>query len=576
MNREIQNRFHLLMQVIRDTGRRLAALCLISAVAVVFVFIGGSCWFLFHNYERMNRTYYAAMFRDVFLFQQDIIRKDGYKNDVHDAAVAVSRQRGVVNVWFTDRDGRLLYHTDRNFYSEYGARRLPAEFYESIRTVWRFSEGFPAVNTTPIDIKTLRMSMPLYPFGNDEADFIMGMDARRFIFVPENLSYAILIGAGFIVVSVIILFFPLFMILRNKMKQLTTQVRTAAGAVLAAPEAGPGEEVVRPEGVAEPTGEEVVRPEGVAEPAGEEVVRPEGVAEPEEPREEPMAAVTGKPTGEEAEPAGEEAEPAGEEIAKPEETGGKEVAAGTETRPVIGREEFMKIREEVFGKRTIELPFVQASNYVLDSREVGGDYIFHAKSGEGKADVHFYIGYSTPASGESAVPTMTLMIGEELKKLAEDGAPLRTLFNGCNRLCIENKISLDLSVIRFEGDTKKVEYAAGGNGKGLYLKSGNGEVKELLLESPRPGTTEEGGFSESISVAELRFNSEDIFVLIPAKTAGAAPGGTSLEEILRSEILKSRDLSAQTIGMEVVGRFEEAVAGGEALPRAGFVVVKYL
>ena len=561
MNREIQNRFHLLMQVIRDTGRRLAALCLISAVAVVFVFIGGSCWFLFHNYERMNRTYYAAMFRDVFLFQQDIIRKDGYKNDVHNAAVAVSRQRGVVNVWFTDRDGRLLYHTDRNFYSEYGARRLPAEFYESIRTVWRFSEGFPAVNTTTIDIKTLRMSMPLYPFGNDEADFIMGMDARRFIFVPENLSYAILIGAGFIVVSVIILFFPLFMILRNKMKQLTTQVRAAAGAVLAAPEAGPGEEAVRPEGVAEPVGEEAVRPERAAEPVGEEAVRPEGVAEP---------------AGEEAVRPERVAEPAGEEIAKPEETGGKEVAAGTETRPVIGREEFMKIREEVFGKRTIELPFVQVSNYVLDSREVGGDYIFHAKAGEGKADVHFYIGYSTPASGESAVPTMTLMIGEELKKLAEYGAPLRTLFNGCNRLCIENKISLDLSVIRFEGDTKKVEYAAGGNGKGLYLKSGNGEVKELLLESPRPGTTEEGGFSETISVAELRFDSEDIFVLIPAKTAGAAPGGTSLEEILGSEILKSRDLSAQTIGMEVVNRYEAAVAGGEALPRAGFVVVKYL
>jgi len=375
MSIDIKDRIGFLLHSLKSSRKKITALLLIAAFVAVLLFLSGSFYFLFRYYESINSTYYESIMRGVYSFQDEIIHQDSYRDDVTRITQTLLENRGVEKAWVSDRYGRLIFHTDSSVLEEYRSKRLPSEYYANIELVWQFQNGYPRIKVVPLKgWLTQRISFPLYPFGREAADFIIGMDVTRFVNLPDRLQLLIPFSVAYIVAAILLLFFPSFFLIRMKLQTIESQAGFFMSRTL------PPQEVSEMAGV---TVESAVPEAAFEQPQETQTIRPT-----EKPAETSTPAAS--ETTVEQKPAEEtklESKPEVKEEAKNQPETEKTMAAGDKMR-----ETFLKLKAIHFKKHAAELSFVQANSYIFHSEGVEGAYLFYHQAGKS----HFYLTYSVP------------------------------------------------------------------------------------------------------------------------------------------------------------------------------------
>ncbi len=615
MDMDIQKRLQMLIQYIRQSRKRVVVTALIASTAAVFIFILGSYYLLFDYYEQQQKGHYTTILKNISLLQAKLITKGTYREDIIALCTSLARQRGVLNAWVTDKFGRLMYHTDSNTYAALRSKRLTSEYYESIQHSWEFSEGTPVMNDVLLqDRLSMRVTIPLYPFGREDYDFILGMDVKRFVSLPATIRSLVLISAGYLAGSILLLFLPVFLWVRNRFQDLVSHSRVLIGPLgfegpqamdLRQPPASARKETVPAAAVSEAMEEEVrLKLQKLRELEEERKKR----ATEERPKEVAGAGAVerGKEeVEEEIEPGVEEGEEAGEEIAVEEERPGKEVpseAGGEAGEEAVIREEvrpeekkilmeetvervgveevevekrlerFVKLRSTLFKKQTLELPFIQAHSYIFHSKGVEGSFIFYHKSN----DRHFYVCFSLSGAKPERLFELIPETRTYMKKILGKGRSIKELYIDYNEYCLQKTINSHLALLHIDEAKTLVEFASCGGGYALYLKGNEEEVKDLVFDLPAAGTLHRNDLERVFYSADVRFSPNDIFALLPKEASTFSIGKKRFDELVRESLKGHRDLSPQTIGMDIVSSIEGFEPGTLTIPETGFILLKYL
>jgi len=590
MSIDIKDRIGFLLHSLKSSRKKITALLLIAAFVAVLLFLSGSFYFLFRYYESINSTYYESIMRGVYSFQDEIIHQDSYRDDVTRITQTLLENRGVEKAWVSDRYGRLIFHTDSSVLEEYRSKRLPSEYYANIELVWQFQNGYPRIKVVPLKgWLTQRISFPLYPFGREAADFIIGMDVTRFVNLPDRLQLLIPFSVAYIVAAILLLFFPSFFLIRMKLQTIESQAGFFMSRTLPPQEvsemAGVTVESAVPEAAFEqPQETQTIRPtEKPAEtstpaasettveqkPAEETKLESKPEVKEEAKKEAKETVVKSAFKGDAVKSAVEikEAKPAAKKKSIQPETE-KTMAAGDKMR-----ETFLKLKAIHFKKHAAELSFVQANSYIFHSEGVEGAYLFYHQAGKS----HFYLTYSVPEGDPETLYEQIPGLRAGFRGSIEEGAQLKDLLVRYNDLCRARKLSVDLSLVHINENTKNVEYSSCGSATACYLKQGEEEVKTLVFDYPRLGELAKKEFSDKVRTADIRFGRDDIFVVLPPNAEDIKLEEEQFDSLIKETILRDRSLSAQIIGMEVVNRIESlSEEQKKTLPETGFIVLKFL
>jgi hypothetical protein len=565
MNMGIENRIQMLVQYIKNSRKSILITALIASAVAIFVFLAGSYFFLFDYYEELHRNYYRSIIGDVSSFQEKLISQGSYRDDMQKIAGVLMRRKGVLNVWFTDRFGKLIYHTDQRVLGDYKSRRLPADYYESIEHMWEFENGLPIMHIVPLtDWLNLRVSLPLYISGREDHDFIVGMDVKRFFIIPGSLRIVVLFSAAFIILAVIIVYFPLFFWVRERFGDMETQalVLTTPMKSQLSPVAGEvspeplEDEIIAPE---QETAEPVETPQPVsAQPAPAQPSAEKSVEEPQKTEEKPTPVVA---------KVVEKEKPAAQKKAKAEKFMSKEIE---EDRKLI---QFLKEKRTLFAKSTVELGFVQAHSYVFNSKGAEGSYFLYQKGNKN----HLYACFNLPSAKPVEAFTLIPEIGHTLQSGLKESMEINDLFGLYNDYFNKGNVTIDLALVLIDEVKGSVAYSACGKGYALYLKNGEEAVKELRLENPLLGGSSWDTLRGSFSSADIKFNQNDILTMLPQDAASIKIGKDTLDRQIRVDLVQYRNLSAQTLGMEIVNRFDSLdLKEKNTVPQTGFVMIKFL
>jgi hypothetical protein len=565
----VQEKIDIFMKYIRATKRKVFSTALAASIICVLLFVAGSYWLLYTYFERIVKDYYSSVLRNISAFQYELIGKESYIEDLKDIAMAVVRYKGVEHVWFTDRFGRLIYSTDSGVFKQYRKRRLPSDYYESIEWVWSFEEGYPKAHIVPINrFFSLRYSIPLYANSRDEYDFIMGMDVKRFIYLPQKLSLLLPVSIGYVGFFIILLFFPIFFWVNSRFSGIIIQAKTLFGSMefdrgrTVAPEypGSQGEPQTEGETQAPPEPAAPLEPEEETEEgAPEETQAPRETKSPEEisARVKPKEKIKAKTSEETKAP---------EEIKAPEEM----------QSPVEKEQEadslalFYEKSKDIFMKEDIELPFIHASSFVHHSQKLEGSYVYTHR---GKNAIYFASFIFPYKEASEALAHTDAMITFMQKKM-DDGARLRELSRELNGFCLDNSIELDLSIVSIYEEERTVQYGSYGSGYSLYIKHDEERVKELALRLPRLGTVSKDKVKEifSFSDADIKFITDDIFILLPQNAAEVDLDGTNFVDTVKKDIPARKGQGVR----EITEYFSKSFKGKLDIPQTGFVVFKFI
>ncbi|UCB45496.1 MAG: hypothetical protein JSV25_15010 [Spirochaetota bacterium] len=581
----VQEKFDIFVRYIRDSKRKIFSAAIIASIISVILFVAGSYWFLYYYYDSIVRDYYSSILRGVSALQQELIGKESYTEDLRDIANVTSQHKGVKHVWFTNRFGKLIYSTDSELLEQYSKKRLPADYYESIQLVWSFEGRYPKAHAVPIDrFLSLRYSIPLYAYGREDYDFIMGMDVKRFIYLPDNFSLLLLISTGYIVFFIALLFFPIFIWVRSRFSEITTQAKVFFGSM--------GSEAGRPAIPAEletPKGyqpkEAIKTPEESPATLKPQTPKEDEIpVKPEEAKEKPPK-VPEETTATKKMRAAEKApEKLKEEVmetkalketkapVKPEvakEKPSLEVKEeGEKTQEADSLALFKEKKKDIFLKEDIELPFIHASSFVHHSEVLAGSYIYTHRGKNALYFTSFILPYKETSD---ALKHTDEMLGF-LQQNMDEGKSLRELSGVLNSFCLERSVELNLSFISINEEDRAVQYSSYGSGYALYLKNDDDKVKELVLQMPKLGTVSKDKIDTISSFADIKFVRNDIFLLLPQNAAGIDLDGMNLTDHVKKEILTVKGQGAREITTHLSKPFETK----SGIPQTGFVVFKFI
>ena len=523
MDKDALKQTEFLTGYIRDSKRKVIIGAIAASVVSVLLFVAGSYYLLFRFYERMTEDYYASLLRGVSSFQDTLIQNSSYRDDIEQIASTVQRYRGVKHVWFADRSGRLVYSTDADLLAQYRRKRLPSQYFESVQRLWQFENGYPVPRVVPITrFLSQRFSVPIHAYGDEEFDFVMGIDAARFVYLPQQTDKLILISAGYIVVFASLLFFPLFILVTGRFNSLAARARMMFSTFGPAPG--------KPGAIEEPVSQE---PASFETPLEEAASR-----EPEAPA----------PEAQEAEKTEDQPE---------EEVEGKEVP---DNRLAL----FIKKKKEIFMREDLQLPFIHASSYVHHSDGIEGTYIYTHRSGE---KIYFVL-FVSPEKDEGGASARIDELISFFNEKIEASLHVKDFTGKLNGYCLENSLELNLSLIAIDAKEKNVRYSSFGTGRAIYAKKGAEQTNELLLDMPSLGTSSEKEFSEGASYADIRFAKDDLFMLLP-QNIGLIEG---LLETIREDLLAGREQSAFDLSSSIGMRFQAL----SDIQQTGFVIVKFV
>jgi hypothetical protein len=528
MDKDALKQIEFLAGYIRDSKRKVIIGAIVVSIVCVLLFVVGSYYLLFRFYERMTEDYYASLLRGVSSFQDTLIQKSRYRDDIKQIASAVQRYRGVKHVWFTDRSGRLVYSTDADLLEQYRQKRLPSQYFESVQRLWQFENGYPVPGVVPITrFLSQRFSVPIYAYGHEEYDFVMGIDAARFVYLPQQTDKLILISAGYIVVFASLLFFPLLIMVTGRFNSLAVRARMMFSSFGPAPG--------KPEEKEEPAPQE---PAPQQEPASFETPLQEGV---ETASREPAAPAPAEEQEEEVE--------------------GKEVP---DNRLAL----FIKKKKEIFMREDLQLPFIHASSHVHHSDGIEGTYIYTHRSGE----KIYFVSFVSPGKDEDSASARIDELISFFNEQIEACAHVKDFTGKLNRYCLENSLELNLSLIAVDAKEKNVRYSSFGTGRAIYTKKGEEKTKDLILHLPNIGTSSEKKFSEGASYADIRFEKDDLFMLLPQNIGLIDAVGEGLLEAIKEDLLGGREQSAFDLSSSIGMRFQAL----SDIQQTGFVIIKFV
>ncbi len=617
---DIQDRSNILFNFIEKTKRQIIASAFLVSFITLLIFIIGSYFLLFHYYERISKEYYSSFLQNVTSFQKVLIRREFYWEDLKNICLSIKKNRGVVDVWCTDRSGKLIYHTEETFFNEYKSKRLPSQYYESINHLWSFENGSPEINIQKTkEWLLLRMSVPIYSFGLKDPDFVLGMDVKRFISIPKKLKSITLSMFFYIAASLFILFFPLFLWLRGRFDRMISQAGIIIGTIPPIPESDfgewgkqtvmeeeklpPGPEIIvqrepeppspfpqpqRP--VKSPTvekeerrveEEQVVEKESVVEE--ERVVEEEQVVEKESKFEEEKEEVSPPVSkieeeierelsrAQEREEKAPTAETAQMETVSTRDEGKsmEEVISDKLSNPIIM---LMDKKQELFKKKDLDLSFIQATSYVYHSKSSNGSYLSHYKND----NQQLYLIFSYPDVNPSFASEQLSQISDLFNTAMSTGSTQKDLLNRFNNFCNEKYLHIDASSVMINEDDKKVAYTSCGTGKAIYIKHNEEVVKDLILDIPGLGSIAEGEFSDTFSYAEIDFVTDDIFILLPQNASEIVIDNEPLIEVIKKNALEKRRGSTAEIGEKIHSIIDSFKKIERKMPETGFIVFKFL
>lgn len=574
------NHFEVLISSIRSARKRIISSALIISFISLLVFVFGSYLFFFQYITRLSNEYYGAILKNVSEYQGVSIGKETYWDDLREISLEMKNHRGVVEVWSTDRFGKLIFHSDAVIFSEYKSKRLPLEYYDSINHMWEFQQGYPQINIEETDSWFLqRLSIPLYPFGREDYDFVIGMDVKRIIFLPDNMLHIQLFLAGFILFSLFVLFFPLFIWMRSRFSAVMSRARYVAGSMnLAQVSQAP------------PSGKTAAQQkEEESVPTGsppDERLTPRWEMEPRlaEEREEQR----------QAQPPSFVAEEIDRELftrsapfpERHEETSTQTRAEETAHAPVMSAGEEKKIEEQLrtnptlilmdmkhslYKKKNLDLPFIQTISHVYHSKTSSGSYLLYQQ----KERHHLYLMFSYPDINLEFAAEQLNEISNCVHSEFEESGDNRSVLKGLNNYCVENNIHIDASVVTIDESDGKVAYTSCGEGYALYLKHNEETVKELKLDLSGLGRLSEDEFEEAFSYAEIDFVSNDLFVLLPQNGTEIRIGEKTLIDILKEMLLENKDRKVSEIGDAINGVIEPHKKSAPKFPESGFMIMKF-
>lgn len=544
MNMDIESRLQYLIRNFRNSRKTILISVLAAALIAILIFIGGSYFFLLTYFEELHQSYYGAILRDVSSFQSSLIGRDTYRDDMRNLARTIQKYRGVNHVWFTDRYGKLIYHTDDAVLGEYRARRLPSEYYESIEQSWEFEAGYPLMYRVVLRNRlTIRVSLPLYISGRENHDFILGLDVRRFLFIPYDIRYMVLFSAAYFLLSFLLLFLPVFFLIRWRFREAESQARMIVGQ-------GASPFGVQPSAPGLPTATSAPAP---VQPAPAAVQPVEAAEVPEAP---------GAPEAPEA-PAPErkpQAPPAPKAMSEEIESDKMFIT-------------FLKQKRSLFSEQDVETDFLQAHNYALHSKGAEGSYLLY----QGVGDRHLLGCFSAASGKPPEIYDVIVEIAETIRSSLKAGVTVGELLKSYNSYSRKQKRSFEISLALIDEANRSVEYSCSGVETAFYLKGGEDSLKELRLENPKLGSLPSKEFGQRLSSADINLSKNDLFSLPAHNAASVKIGDAFLDALVRYELVSQRKLAASEIGSNVVKRFESLeLAVKNSLPQTGFIIIKFL
>jgi len=596
----IQGRLDTLIQYIRRARRSISSVSFLLTILLYSLFVAGSYYFLFNYYERMVGIYYASLLRSISQYQQQLIGRVSYWKDIEHMCTLLSKNRGVLDVWCTDRFGKLIYNTDIKMNEQYRGKRMPSEYFESINHVWEFQDGYPVAKRVAVNgFLEYRVSIPLYSFGQELHDFVVGMDVKRFVFLSNKMTTILLFLGGYVIFTILLIHLPFFFWIRSRFSRMASQARMVIGAIQVEVEKEasqslparepPAESMAQEEAleVQEEASEEekwvppavqareipvipepAVEEETIEEEVAEEEVSEEEVSEEEAPEEEVSEEVAREKW------VSEEVEETGRTLEEPPPTIPTEVEiAGMEEKlksnPILY---LMDAKQSLFRKENLSLDFLQAVSYNYNSKSSEGSYLLY-QAGD---NLHFYAIFSYPDVNPVFATDQLSLIAEYFRSAIGVEPQSRHLFKTLNLYCLENNLHLDLSSVLIRADERKMEYSSCGKGQAIYLKNKENVVKSLNLDIDALGIISDAELEEAFSYAEIEFGSGDLFVLLPQNVDEVHIEGESMQNLIKRMLLDSGQLGAEEIASMITEQIEQYRKKDRKFPQTGFVLFKFL
>jgi hypothetical protein len=573
-----------LVRDIREAKRKIMLGAIAASILSVLLFVLGSYYLLFRYYDGMTQDYYSSLLNGVSSFQTDLIGKENTIGDLKRIAGELSLYRGVKEVWFADRFGRLVFATDSELLSQYKNRRLPSEYFGSVQHVWRFENGRPVPKIVPVRKFLLqRFSIPVYPFRTEGYDFVLGIDVKRFVYLPEK-DFLIYLSAGYFVVFSALLFFPLFFWVSNRLGSIAARVPMIVGSQVSGIPRAAQEKEAQPDVVDEEPQTagafdtaEAVSSRETGWDGGKAESKPRPQTGTNEKQRSTRPSMEKKRRAEAKRPSADKMSvdrSSGDEASSTEEASHDIVAdqvadAAARTDAVAL---FAERKKALFMHEDFKLSFIHASSYVHNSSGLDGSYTYTHRTGEKVYFVSFLLPYR---SAEDALANLDGLLNTFNDRIERAGH-IRDFSKSLNEFCLENGMKLNLSVIAVETGEKSVHYSAFGSGRALYLKSGKMEPKELLLGFPELGAVTEEAFSEHPTFADIRFQQNDLFVMLPQDVfqpgAGSDAGSADPVAFLSGALIEVKEKSAFECSMSIGLKLRE-LSGSR---QTGLVSVKFL
>jgi hypothetical protein len=554
MGIDARKQSEFIIRYIKDAKRKVMVGAIIASIVSVLLFVLGSYYLLFRFYKNMTDDYYTSLLHSISSFQEELIERQTYRDDLKRIASEVVKRKGVNHVWFTDRFGRLIYSTDADLISQYSNERLPSQYFESVHHLWQFENGNPVPKVVPIErLLSQRFSIPIYANGREEYDFVMGIDVRRFIYLPQEMSKLLYISIGYILFFASLLFFPLFVWVKNRFSSITTQVSVMFGSLqFGAEKARVGAEPAPQPKPQDSYAMKTTSPETTPRKApSPELVK----SEPQTP-EAPLD-TSFQVTEKEAE------EPQGKQ--EVQGAGAREEAK--EKQGEISDSQlalFARKKKEIFISEDIQLQFIHASSYVHHSNGIDGTYIYTHRGGEKVYFISFEIPYANAGDAIENIDGLISYFTDAIKAAGH----IKDFTESLNGFCRERALGLTLSAIAVDIGEKSVRYGTFGTGRALYVKKGSNEVKELAVDMPRLGLISDEVFNKRSSYADIRFSKDDLFLMLPQNIDVINIG----EEMIKTDLLTGREQSASEICSSIGRRFQQQ----PDIQQTGFVIVKFV
>ena len=403
----------------------------------------------------------------------------------------------------------------------YLGKNLPLDYYKNINVVWKFKDNYPLIVKNKIKRFNLyRLSIPLYPFGKDYYDFILGIDAS---FIPIKLSwmYLFIFVGSFIVISSLILFFPLWYFTNKRFDEVSTQAMVL-GATLKSEQKGKEEEV---SGESTKVEERMKQEENIPEEKAESEHREEKKTYEEIKTKEEIVNKAERKTSTVL--TQKKAEKESTEIKnkiKEENNITEKLKKIEEENPNI---KLLELKQSIFRRKKNELSSLIIESFPYHSGSVLGSYTTILEKG----DIIWPMMFSYYNS-EDKIEAYKIIKGiyDYLNDLLEKQDNIKTICSNLNSLYFEKKVKGNFSLIKVSGNA--VEYTTLGNDYAIYLKGKEPTVKELILDLPMLGEMKEN-FEGNVRIADIEFEKNDIFIAMPANAKKISVNNETMDSLIK-------------------------------------------